>query len=68
MASLFLCIQSKIKVLGSRPMDHTLALLRQLKYTESKMFGERNPYSDHCSDDPADYTHSDIEMVLVDLL
>ena len=55
-------------MLGSRPMDSTLSLLRQLKYTESKMFGARNPYSDHGSDDISNYTHSDVEMVLVDLL
>ena len=50
-------------------MDQTLSLLRQLKYTENVLFAGRNPYADcteTASDDPP--CHSDVDMILLDLL
>ena len=49
-------------------MEDTLSLLRQLKYTESIMFADRNPYADKSTWDSDAPTHSDVEMVLLDLL
>jgi hypothetical protein len=51
-------------------MDHTLSLLRQLKYTENIMFADRNPYDEAQikNSDPSQPSHADVEMVLLDLL
>jgi hypothetical protein len=57
-------------------MEQTLALLRQLKYTENVMFaGNKDPYTNAISsireevslvrEEPS---HSDVEMILLDLL
>ncbi|KAL7566727.1 hypothetical protein ACA910_017781 [Epithemia clementina (nom. ined.)] len=58
-------IMTKIQSLGTRPMDQTLSLLRQLKYMENVFFAGRNPYERPNAKDP---THQDIEMILLDLL
>ena len=60
-----------IQSLGTKPMDQTLSLLRQLKYTESVLFAGRNPYAAELteatgSDDLP--RHSDVDMILLDLL
>ena len=57
-------IMSKIQTLGSKPTEQMLGLLRQLKYTESAMFGGNDPYDEapHCH-----VTRNDVEMVLLDL-
>lgn len=49
-------------------MDQTLSLLRQLKYAENILFAKINPYAefDQVADDKPN--HSDIEMILLDLL
>jgi hypothetical protein len=50
-------------------MEQTLSLLRQLKYTESVMFAGRNPYADFNESGSGDHPyHSDIDMILLDLL
>lgn len=54
--------------LGTRPMEQSLSLLRQLKYTENIMFAGKDPYtevSESATDEPK---HADVEMVLLDLL
>jgi hypothetical protein len=49
-------------------MEQTLALLRQLKYTENVMFAEnKDPYADSLSKAEQQML-SDIEMILLDLL
>jgi len=58
-------VMSKIQSLGARPMDQTLSLLRQLKYTENVLFEGRNPYEDTTLKDTI---HQDVEMILLDLL
>jgi len=64
----YLIIQDKIQALGTKPMEQTLSLLRQLKYTESIMFAERNPYEEGCASESGKSIHADVEMVLLDLL
>jgi hypothetical protein len=71
------CFQVQLESLGKRPMEQTLALLRQLKYTENVMFaGNKDPYTNACissireevrlgKEEPS---HSDVEMILLDLL
>jgi hypothetical protein len=49
-------------------MEHTLSLLRQLKYIESIMFADRNPYCELVSSESDNPSHADVEMVLLDLL
>lgn len=58
-------VMAKIQALGTRPMDQTLALLRQLKYTENVFFEDKNPYEDTTLKDTV---HQDVEMILLDLL
>jgi hypothetical protein len=60
--------QNKIRALDTRPMEFTLSLLRQLKYVESIFFADRDPHSDNFSPDPNELSHTDAEMVLLDLL
>jgi hypothetical protein len=36
---------AKIKSLGTKPMDQSLSLLRQLKYAENVIFAGRDPYA-----------------------
>jgi hypothetical protein len=57
-------------------MEQTLALLRQLKYTENVMFaGNKDPYANPSSSRREEVrlgreepSHSDVEMILLDLL
>jgi hypothetical protein len=57
-------------------MEQTLALLRQLKYTENVMFaGYKDPYTSAISSrregvrlGKEEPSHSDVEMILLDLL
>jgi len=58
-------VMAKIQSLGTRPMDQTLSLLRQLKYTENVFFETKNPYEDTTLKDTV---HQDVEMILLDLL
>lgn len=60
--------QAKIQSLGTKPMEQSLSLLRQLKYTENIMFSGRDPYAEPANASPEDTTHSDVEMILLDLL
>jgi len=61
-------LQNKIQSLGTKPVDQSLSLLRQLKYTENIMFAGRDPYSDEPSSNPDAPIHADVEMILLDLL
>jgi hypothetical protein len=58
----------QVETLGTRPMEQTLSLLRQLKYIENVMFADCNPYVESGVPGPLDYRHSDVEMILLDLL
>lgn len=58
-------IMTKIQSTGSRPMDQTLSLLRQLKYLENAIFEVGNPYE---STEAKNDLRQDIEMILLDLL
>jgi hypothetical protein len=57
-------------------MEQTLALLRQLKYTENVMFaGNKDPYTNATSSireevrlGKEEPSNSDVEMILLDLL
>jgi Ran GTPase-activating protein (RanGAP) involved in mRNA processing and transport len=70
------CFQVQLESLGKRPMEQTLALLRQLKYTENIMFaGSKDPYTNAVSSTGEEVklgkeepSHSDVEMILLDLL
>jgi Ran GTPase-activating protein (RanGAP) involved in mRNA processing and transport len=70
------CFQVQLESLGKRPMEQTLALLRQLKYTENVMFaGSKDPYTNAASSireevrvGKEEPSHSDVEMILLDLL
>jgi hypothetical protein len=64
---MFFKCQAKIQSLGTRPMEETLSLLRQLKYTENVLFAGRDPYSEF-SETSGEHNHSDIDMILLDLL
>ena len=54
--------------MGAKPTDSTLCLLRQLKYVENIMFDDRNPYTETYTDEVTEAAHSDIEVILLDLL
>ena len=65
------CLQAKIQSLGTKPMEQSLTLLRQLRYVENAMFAAKDPY--HCEDERAETggdepNHADVEMILLDLL
>ena len=70
------CFQVQLESLGKRPMEQTLALLRQLKYTENVMFaGNKDPYAsavrstrEQARLGKEEPSHSDVEMILLDLL
>ena len=49
-------------------MDEALALLRQLKYTETVLFKDQDPYAETPNDKSDLPSHADIEMILLDLL
>lgn len=62
-------VQAQLEALGARPMEQTLALLRQLKYSENVMFaGKKDPYADSITYGYEEQTHADVEMILLDLL
>ena len=61
-------IMTKIKSYGAKPVDQALSLLRQLKYAEYIMYAGKNPYTDLSIGSEQERTHSDIEMILLDLL
>lgn len=61
-------VMAQIQTLGTRPTSHTLALLRQLKFAESIIFSNRNPYSDSQDVSADELSHGDIDMILLDLL
>ena len=54
--------------MGTRPTTETLSLLRQLKYTESVLFADCDPYSETKELGTNDPSHSDVDMILLDLL
>lgn len=60
--------QAKIQSLGNHPMEQTLSLLRQLKYTENVLFAGRNPYAEFNDAGQKEPCHADIDMILLDLL
>lgn len=60
--------KAKIQSLGTKPMDQSLSLLRQLKYTENVIFAGRDPYADIPQGNSDLACHADIEMILLDLL
>lgn len=69
MSLYFYFLKAKIEALGTKPMDQTLSLLRQLKYIESVMFAGKNIYTDSInigSDESP--CHADVDMILLDLL
>jgi hypothetical protein len=76
LSAYFSCFQVKLESLGKRPMEETLALLRQLKYTENVIFaGSKDPYANSISSIKEEVSlgreeasHSDVEMILLDLL
>lgn len=52
-------------------MEHSLTLLRQLRYVENVMFANKDPYhfeNEKAEDKCDEPSHSDIEMILLDLL
>lgn len=49
-------------------MEQTLSLLRQLKYTENVLFAGKNPYAEFNDTGPDEPCHTDIDMILLDLL
>jgi len=67
----FLCfpqLQAKIQSLGTKPMEQSLSLLRQLKYTENIIFSGKDPYTDLTEQGAEEPSHADVEMILLDLL
>jgi hypothetical protein len=62
-----LLFQARLQALGTKPIEQTLSLLRQLKYTESAFLAGRNLYVDDF--DPNVYpSYVDVEMILLDIL
>lgn len=61
-------IMLKVNAMGTRPTSETLSLLRQLKYTESVLFANRDPYSNTREIGSNVPSHSDVDMILLDLL
>jgi hypothetical protein len=49
-------------------MEHSLSMLRQLRYVENVMFAGKDPYIALDDADSPKPIHSDIEMILLDLL
>jgi hypothetical protein len=60
-------IQAKFQSLGTKPIEQTLSLLRQLKYVENALLNGRNLYIDE-SEDINHPSYCDVEMILLDLL
>lgn len=66
-----LLYQAKLQSIGTRPTPETLSILRKLKYAESSMFGDRDPYSASPLETPQQPdapSHADIEAILLDLM
>jgi hypothetical protein len=62
-------VMAKIQSLGTKPMEQSLGLLRQLKYTENVLYAGVDPYSDEMDHpDESQPSHADVEMILLDLL
>jgi hypothetical protein len=61
-------LQAKIQSLGTKPMELSLSLLRQLRYMENIIFTGRDPYTTPDAVDPIEQSHVDVEMILLDLL
>lgn len=49
-------------------MELSLSLLRQLKYAENVIFSGRDPYAEVAAEVDDHLSHSDVEMILLDLL
>jgi hypothetical protein len=60
-------MQVKFQSLGTKPIEQTLSLLRQLKYVESALLSGKNLYIEESEvvDHPS---YCDVEMILLDLL
>lgn len=61
-------MQEKVHSLGTKPMELTLSILRQLKYVESVIFHNNSPYNELDIPATGSSPHSDIEMILLDLM
>jgi hypothetical protein len=59
--------QARLQSLGTKPIEHTLSLLRQLKYTESALLTGGNLYADDY-DSNLYPSYLDLEMILLDIL
>jgi len=49
-------------------MEETLSLLRQLKYIENVLFAGRDPYAGFSDTGSDEFNHTDVDMILLDLL
>ncbi|GKY99470.1 hypothetical protein MPSEU_000901300 [Mayamaea pseudoterrestris] len=61
-------IMAKIQSLGTKPMEQSLSLLRQLRYMENIIFIGKDPYAELEDSNSEEQTHADVEMILLDLL
>ena len=59
--------QAQLQSLGTKPIEQTLSLLRQLKYTEAALLAGKNLYVDDIGLDLYP-SYPDVEMILLDIL